>query len=220
MIKVMNLTKDYKAEGMVTSALKGISFEIDDGEFVAIMGASGSGKSTLLHILGGMDKPTQGEYFYNDKAVHEMTANELDIFRRESVSFVFQNFALMKYYTVEENVEMPLLSMNVKKSERKKIVKECLEKMGIEHLAKKLPIHISGGEQGRCAIARALAGQSDLFLADEPTGALDQNTGKEIIKVLKTVHEMGKTVIIITHDSKVAEYADRTIRISDGIIEE
>lgn len=180
------------------------------------MGASGSGKSTLLHILGGMDKLTSGEYYYNDEAVHDMSMGRLNIFRRDHVSFVFQNAALMKYYTVAENIEMPLLSMNVGKKERKKIIEEKMEAVGIAHLAKKLPIHISGGEQTRTAIARALAGDNELLLADEPTGALDQTTGKEIMEVFKKVHEMGKTIILITHDPNVAAYADRIIRIEDG----
>lgn len=218
MIKLIHVKKDYTEGGVVTNALKDINLEVKDGEFVAIMGASGSGKSTLLHILGGMDKLTEGEYFYNDEAVHDMSMGRLNIFRRDHVSFVFQNAALMKYYTVAENIEMPLLSMNVGKKERKKIIKEKMEAVGIAHLAKKLPIHISGGEQTRTAIARALAGDNELLLADEPTGALDQTTGKEIMEVFKKVHEMGKTIILITHDPNVAAYADRIIRIEDGKI--
>ena len=218
MIKLIHVKKDYTEGGVVTNALKDINLEVKDGEFVAIMGASGSGKSTLLHILGGMDKLTSGEYFYNDEAVHDMSMGRLNIFRRDHVSFVFQNAALMKYYTVAENIEMPLLSMNVGKKERKKIIEEKREAVGIAHLAKKLPIHISGGEQTRTAIARALAGDNELLLADEPTGALDQTTGKEIMEVFKKVHEMGKTIILITHDPNVAAYADRIIRIEDGKI--
>ena len=213
MIKLIHVKKDYTEGGVVTNALKDINLEVKDGEFVAIMGASGSGKSTLLHILGGMDKLTSGEYYYNDEAVHDMSMGRLNIFRRDHVSFVFQNAALMKYYTVAENIEMPLLSMNVGKKERKKIIEEKMEAVGIAHLAKKLPIHISGGEQTRTAIARALAGDNELLLADEPTGALDQTTGKEIMEVFKKVHEMGKTIILITHDPNVAAYADRIIRI-------
>ena len=215
MIKLIHVKKDYTEGGVITNALKDINLEVKDGEFVAIMGASGSGKSTLLHILGGMDKLTSGEYYYNDEAVHDMSMGRLNIFRRDHVSFVFQNAALMKYYTVAENIEMPLLSMNVGKKERKKIIEEKMEAVGIAHLAKKLPIHISGGEQTRTAIARALAGDNELLLADEPTGALDQTTGKEIMEVFKKVHEMGKTIILITHDPNVAAYADRIIRIED-----
>ena len=218
MIKLIHVKKDYTEGGVITNALKDINLEVKDGEFVAIMGASGSGKSTLLHILGGMDKLTSGEYYYNDEAVHDMSMGRLNIFRRDHVSFVFQNAALMKYYTVAENIEMPLLSMNVGKKERKKIIEEKREAVGIAHLAKKLPIHISGGEQTRTAIARALAGDNELLLADEPTGALDQTTGKEIMEVFKKVHEMGKTIILITHDPNVAAYADRIIRIEDGKI--
>lgn len=218
MIKLIHVKKDYTEGGVITNALKDINLEVKDGEFVAIMGASGSGKSTLLHILGGMDKLTSGEYYYNDEAVHDMSMGRLNIFRRDHVSFVFQNAALMKYYTVAENIEMPLLSMNVGKKERKKIIEEKMEAVGIAHLAKKLPIHISGGEQTRTAIARALAGDNELLLADEPTGALDQTTGKEIMEVFKKVHEIGKTIILITHDPNVAAYADRIIRIEDGKI--
>jgi putative ABC transport system ATP-binding protein len=218
MIKLIHVKKDYTEGGVITNALKDINLEVKDGEFVAIMGASGSGKSTLLHILGGMDKLTSGEYYYNDEAVHDMSMGRLNIFRRDHVSFVFQNAALMKYYTVAENIEMPLISMNVGKKERKKIIEEKMEAVGIAHLAKKLPIHISGGEQTRTAIARALAGDNELLLADEPTGALDQTTGKEIMEVFKKVHEMGKTIILITHDPNVAAYADRIIRIEDGKI--
>ena len=218
MIKLIHVKKDYTEGGVITNALKDINLEVKDGEFVAIMGASGSGKSTLLHILGGMDKLTSGEYYYNDEAVHDMSMGRLNIFRRDHVSFVFQNAALMKYYTVAENIEMPLLSMNVGKKERKKIIEEKMEAVGIAHLAKKLPIHISGGEQTRTAIASALAGDNELLLADEPTGALDQTTGKEIMEVFKKVHEMGKTIILITHDPNVAAYADRIIRIEDGKI--
>lgn len=218
MIKLIHVKKDYTEGGVITNALKDINLEVKDGEFVAIMGASGSGKSTLLHILGGMDKLTSGEYYYNDEAVHDMSMGRLNIFRRDHVSFVFQNAALMKYYTVAENIEMPLLSMNVGKKERKKIIEEKMEAVGIAHLAKKLPIHISGGEQTRTAIARALAGDNELLLADEPTGVLDQTTGKEIMEVFKKVHEMGKTIILITHDPNVAAYADRIIRIEDGKI--
>lgn len=218
MIKLIHVKKDYTEGGVITNALKDINLEVKDGEFVAIMGASGSGKSTLLHILGGMDRLTSGEYYYNDEAVHDMSMGRLNIFRRDHVSFVFQNAALMKYYTVAENIEMPLLSMNVGKKERKKIIEEKMEAVGIAHLAKKLPIHISGGEQTRTAIARALAGDNELLLADEPTGALDQTTGKEIMEVFKKVHEMGKTIILITHDPNVAAYADRIIRIEDGKI--
>ena len=217
MIGVNNLKKDYFSEGVVTTALKDINLEIKKGEFVAIMGASGSGKSTLLHIRGGMDGITSGQYFYNDIPVHEMTAHDLNLFRRKYVDFVFQDASLMQYYSVFENIEMPLLSMNMTKKERKAIVEEKMEMVEISHLAKKRPPHLSGGEQTRVAIARALVCDKDLLLADEPTGALDQKTGTEVMKVFKAVHDSGKSIVLITHDPNVAAYADRIIRIQDGV---
>ena len=220
MIKLIHVKKDYTEGGVVTNALKDINLEVKDGEFVAIMGASGSGKSTLLHILGGMDKLTSGEYYYNDEAVHDMSMGRLNIFRRDHVSFVFQNAALMKYYTVAENIEMPLLSMNVGKKERKKIIEEKMEAVGIAHLAKKLPIHISGGEQTRTAIARALAGDNELLLADEPTGALDYNTGKQILKLLQdTCRERGVTVVVITHNLALTAMGDKVIKVKNGVVD-
>lgn len=218
MIELRNIVKIYDTEGVKTEALKGIDLKIDMGEYVAIMGASGSGKSTLLHILGGMDKATSGEYLYNNIRVNELKESKLHEFRKNNVSFIFQNFALMKYYTVFENVEMPLLSRGLSSKERKKIVREMLELVGIAELEKKLPIHISGGQQQRCAIARALASGNELILADEPTGALDSKTGQEIMEVFKKVREMGKTVVVITHDANVAEKADRIVRLEDGRI--
>ena len=219
MIKLIHVKKDYTEGGVITNALKDINLEVKDGEFVAIMGASGSGKSTLLHILGGMDKLTSGEYFYNDEAVHDMSMGRLNIFRRDHVSFVFQNAALMKYYTVAENIEMPLLSMNVGKKERKKIIEEKMEAVGIAHLAKKLPIHISGGEQTRTAIARALAGDNELLLADEPTGALDSKSARELLVTMEKMNkEMNATILMVTHDAFTASYSKRVIFIKDGHI--
>lgn len=218
MIELRNIVKIYDTEGVKTEALRGIDLKIDMGEYVAIMGASGSGKSTLLHILGGMDKATSGEYLYNNIRVNELKESKLHEFRKNNVSFIFQNFALMKYYTVFENVEMPLLSRGLSAKERKKTVREMLELVGIADLEKKLPIHISGGQQQRCAIARALASGNELILADEPTGALDSKTGQEIMEVFKKVREMGKTVVVITHDANVAEKADRIVRLEDGRI--
>ncbi len=218
MIRMINVSKIYDSDGVMTEALRGVSLEICDGEYVAVMGTSGSGKSTLLNIIGGMDSVSGGEYYYNDLKVHEMSSSKLHIFRRDFVSFVFQNFELMKYYTVAENVEMPLLSKRMSASQRKKIVKEKLELLGISELAKKRPSHISGGQQQRCAIARALCSGNELLLADEPTGSLDQNTGSGIMDIFDRLNEMGKTIILITHDPNVAARAKRVIRICDGQI--
>lgn len=218
MIKLENVVKIYGSNESKTVALDGVSLEINDGEMLAIMGASGSGKSTMLNIIGAMDELTEGKYFYDDVEVNALKGNKLHKFRKENVSFIFQNFALMNDYTVYENVELPLLTKNISKKDRKKIVMEQLEVMGIKDLAKKFPTKISGGQQQRCAIARALASGNQLILADEPTGALDRKTGEDIMEAFRRMNELGKTVIIITHDENVAEKCDRVIRISDGKI--
>lgn len=220
MITLSQVTKTYYNGECPTPALKGIDLTVEDGEYIAIMGTSGSGKSTLLNIIGGMDTLTEGEYFYNDISVHQLKGNELHQFRKEHVSFVFQQFALMNHYTVFENVEIPLLAKGFPKKERKRIVMERLEQMGIADLAKKLPIHISGGQQQRCAIARALASDNSIILADEPTGALDKNTGMEIMTLLQEINQQGKTLLVITHDPGIAAMAHRIIRLEDGCIQE
>ena len=216
MIRLNNVRKTYVTGDVSTAALNGISLEIEDGAYISIMGTSGSGKSTLLNILGGMDRLTEGEYFYNDIAVHELKENELHNFRKESVGFIFQQFALMKHYTVFENVEIPLIALNIPKKKRKEIVMQSLDMVGIADYWKKLPANLSGGQQQRCAIARALVANKNIILADEPTGALDKMTGQEIMKILKKVNQQGKTVIVVTHDENVAQMGDRIIRIEDG----
>lgn len=218
MIRIRNLKKIYETDGISTNALNGINLEITKGEFVAIMGASGSGKTTLLNIIGGMDRPTSGEYFFDNVEIHNMSVNELHLFRKNNISFVFQSFELMKYYTVFENVEMPLIAKNIKKKLRKKIVDEVLEKVGIADLSGKFPSQISGGQKQRTAIARALASGNEIILADEPTGSLDRQTGKEIMEIFSSLNKIGKTIILITHDKNVASIADRIITISDGCL--
>ena len=221
MIRLNNVRKTYVTGDVSTAALNGISLEIEDGAYISIMGTSGSGKSTLLNILGGMDRLTEGEYFYNDIAVHELKENELHNFRKENVGFIFQQFALMKHYTIFENVEIPLIALNIPKKKRKEIVMQSLDMVGIADYWKKLPANLSGGQQQRCAIARALVARAlvkepEIILADEPTGALDKMTGQEIMKILKKVNQQGKTVIVVTHDENVAQMGDRIIRIEDG----
>ena len=218
MIKLENVVKIYGKNESKTVALDGVSLEINDGDMIAVMGASGSGKSTLLNIIGAMDEPTKGKYYYDDVEVNTLKGNKLHKFRKDNVSFIFQNFALMNDYTVYENVELPLLTKKINKSQRKKIVMEQLELMGIKELAKKFPTKISGGQQQRCAIARALASGNQLILADEPTGALDKKTGEDIMDAFKKLNELGKTVIIITHDENVAKKCNKVIQISDGKI--
>lgn len=216
MIKLENITKDYINGKNRTMALRGIDLDIEEGSFTAIVGTSGSGKSTLLNILGGMDTATDGRYYFYDETVSDYNHIKLQKFRKEKISFVFQNFALMNRYSVYENVEMPLLIRRVRN--KKKIVMDCLEQMGIADMAKKYPTQLSGGQQQRCAIARALAADTPLLLADEPTGALDRETGNDIMNCFKKVHNDGKTIILITHDMDIAGQCQNIIRIEDGLI--
>ncbi|MBD5137286.1 MAG: ABC transporter ATP-binding protein [Lachnospiraceae bacterium] len=219
MIELKNVSKIYKNGNECTKAADEINLVINEGEFIAIMGSSGSGKSTLLNIIGCMDEITSGEYFLNNIPIHGKKMQKLHKIRRENISFVFQNFALMNHYSVYENVEIPLIAQNIKKKERKRIIEEKLKLLGIDELKGKLPTQISGGQQQRCAIARALAADNNIILADEPTGALDKRTGLEIMDILISINRtQKKTVIIVTHDEKIAEKADRIIRIEDGRI--
>ena len=221
MIQLNNVVKIYnKGTSSAVAALNGVTLTIGDGEFVSIMGPSGSGKSTLLHILGCMDTMTEGEYELDGIRVQDLKPEQLHKIRGSKISFVFQQFALMNTYTVFENVELPLLSQKVGKKERKRIVNEKLNQLGIADLSRKLPGKISGGQQQRTAIARALASGSSIILADEPTGALDQHTSQEVMEVLKAINEEGKTIIIVTHDPNIASKTKRCIQIVDGRIVE
>lgn len=219
MIKLENVTKIYGGKDNQTVALDGVNISIEDGEMLAIMGPSGSGKSTLLNIIGAMDTLTSGDYYFDDIKVNTLSDKKIHQFRKNNISFVFQNFALMGNYTVFENVELPLISKGVSAKNRRQIVNEQLKLMGIDELAKKYPAKISGGQQQRCAIARALASGNKLILADEPTGALDHKTGEDIMDTFVRLNEMGKTIIIITHDINVARKCKRIITIKDGKIE-
>lgn len=218
MIELISVSKIYKNGSAEYSALKDVNLYIEQGEFVAIMGTSGAGKTTLLNIIGCMDRMTTGQYIYDGMDISKYNNKQLHKFRKEHIGFVFQNFALMDNYTVYENIEMPLLARKVKK--RKQIILDVMKEFNIEELAKKLPSNISGGEQQRCALARAIVADTPVILADEPTGSLDSKTGQEIMEYIKKLNDKGKTVIMITHDSDVANYADRIIRIEDGIIHE
>ena len=218
MIILENIIKDYSNKEQVTHALRGVNVKIEEGEFVAIVGTSGSGKSTLLNIIGAMDHATSGKYIFDGKEITSCNLKELHKFRKENISFVFQNFALMDKYTVYENVEMPLIARHIR--HRKSIVMDYLERMGIAELKNKIPSHLSGGQQQRCAIARAMAADTPVLLADEPTGALDQNTSNEIMKCFEEINKNGKTVILITHDINIANRCKRIIHIEDGKIVE
>jgi len=215
MIRLENITKIYNEKVDDTKALDDVSLKIEDGEFVAVMGASGSGKSTLLKIIGCMDTPTAGKYFLDNTEVTVASRSQVHKLRKEKIGYVFQHFALMDYYTAYENIELPLLAANVKRKERKRIILKQMEHLGILSERNKLPGKMSGGQQQRVAIARALVTNADIILADEPTGALDQKTGHEL---LKEINKSGKTVIIVTHDEGIAKMTNRIITISDGKI--
>ncbi|MDD6770133.1 MAG: ABC transporter ATP-binding protein [Inconstantimicrobium porci] len=218
LIKLQNISKVYGKNDYKTEALKNISLNIDKGEYLAIMGPSGSGKSTLLNIIGCMDNQTSGKYYLKDNDISLMNNKELSIIRNQSISFIFQHFALMKDYTIYDNVELPLSFRKITKRKKKGLVMNCLKELHIEEQYKKKPNQLSGGQQQRAAIARALCSDAKIILADEPTGALDQKTGKDIMNILTKLNNQGKTIIIITHDPLIASYCKRILTIKDGQI--
>ncbi|SEF70003.1 putative ABC transport system ATP-binding protein [Eubacterium ruminantium] len=219
MIKLEGVRKRFKNGNIEVPVLRGLDLTIADGELVALMGASGSGKSTLLHILGGVDRVTEGNYFFDDIEVSKLSNSKVEDFRRKNAGFIFQQYALMEEYTVYENIALPLTIKGMPRKEIKKKVNEVMESLGLKELADKKPRKLSGGEQQRTAIARAIVSDKKLILADEPTGALDSENGENIMELLVKIHESSdKTIIVVTHDEKIAGYCDRIIRIKDGKI--
>ena len=218
MLKVTDIKKSFVTEEVETVALNGISFEVKEGEFVAIMGPSGCGKSTLLNILGLLDNPTEGSYKLLDKEVGKLKEKDRTMFRKGNIGFVFQSFNLIDELSVEENVELPLIYMGVKHSERKERVKKMLERMSISHRTRHFPQQLSGGQQQRVAIARALVSNPKLILADEPTGNLDSKNGQDVMTLLKELNDEGTTIIMVTHSQHDASYASRVICMLDGKI--
>ena len=218
MIEMKNIRKSFPLDGDKKIVLDGISMKIEDGEMVAVMGASGSGKTTLLNILGCLEEADEGTYLCNGQDITNMKSSTMEQFRKNTISFVFQQFALIGDETVGDNIALPLKARNVPRAKRKQIISSVADKLGIADQLKKKPALISGGQQQRCAIARALVTDNPIILADEPTGALDQKTGLEIMEILRELSREGKTVIIVTHDEKVAGMADRIIRIEDGCL--
>jgi putative ABC transport system ATP-binding protein len=215
-----NIKKTYRMGDLEIEVLRSVNLSIEKGEFVAIMGTSGSGKTTLMNIIGCLDVPTSGRYMLADREVSNLTDDELSEIRNEHIGFVFQNFYLLPYATVLENVLLPSLYFKGRRDSTERLVTDLLGLVGLEERAKFRPNQLSGGEQQRVAIARALINEPELLLADEPTGQLDSKTAKEIMGIISRMNEQGKTVILITHDSAIAAYAKRLIQIKDGIISE
>ena len=218
MIKVENLSKIFRTDEIETTALNGVSLEIKDGEFVAIMGPSGCGKSTLLNILGLLDNPSGGSYQLGDTEMAGLKEKERTKFRKGNIGFVFQSFNLIDELNVFENIELPLKYLNISSSERKKRVTEIMKRMNISHRAKHFPRQLSGGQQQRVAIARAVVANPKLILADEPTGNLDSKNGLEVMNLLTELNQEGTTIVMVTHSPKDAAKAQRTIDLLDGRI--
>lgn len=218
LIKLKNISKVYKNNFIETKALDNISLTIKKGEFVAIMGPSGSGKSTLLHILGLLDKPTSGQYFFQEKLVSRLTEDELADFRNKEIGFVFQAYNLLPRITALKNVALPLVYAEVGKKEREKIALEKLKEVGLEDKIFHFPNQLSGGQQQRVAIARALVNNPSIILADEPTGNLASSQAYEIMNIFKQLHKKGKTIVLITHEKDIALFAQRIVKIKDGKI--
>ncbi|WP_251868046.1 ABC transporter ATP-binding protein [Enterococcus malodoratus] len=221
MIKLEHIYKYYDTGGTRLNVLDDISFSIDAGEFVAIMGPSGSGKSTLINLLGFIDRNFEGDYLFNGREIANFEDEELSVIRNRSVGFVFQNFSLIENLTVAENVELPLLYNGTKHNETQKKVAEALARVGLADKLNQLPNQLSGGQQQRVAIARALINQPSFIIADEPTGALDTHTTEEIMQLFKQLNDEGVTIILVTHDPETVVYCDRLLKIRDGkMIEE
>ena len=220
MITLSNIKKVFRTEEIDTWALREVSLEVKEGEFVAIMGPSGCGKSTLLNIMGLLDTPTEGTYTFDGKDVSQLSERERTKIRKGTIGFVFQSFNLIDDLNVYENVELPLLYMGVPARERKKRVEAILDRMAMSHRRKHFPCQLSGGQQQRIAIARAVVGEPKIILADEPTGNLDSKNSKEVMDLLCELHEKGTTIVMVTHSQHNASFADRIINLYDGQIVE
>ncbi len=220
LIELSGITKIYNTGKVSVRALDRVSFKVNSGEMLSIMGPSGSGKSTLMHIIGFLDRPSDGEYFFKGQDTTRFSDEELARIRNKEIGFVFQSFNLLGRFTAIENVELPLVYAGIRSKERKERAMSMLEKVGLSHRAHHTPLEMSGGERQRVAIARALVNDPSLILADEPTGNLDTKTGAEIMDIFKRLHEEGKTLIIVTHDPEIAGICERIVKIRDGRIVE
>ena len=219
LIEVINLKKTYFSDNMETPVLKGISLGIEKGEFVAIMGPSGSGKSTLLHMLGFLDEFTSGVYNFEDKPAKSYSKNEVANIRNEKMGFIFQAFNLLPKSSVVDNVKLPLFYSKTKEKDWDKLALSSIDRVGLSHRVNYEANQLSGGEKQRVAIARALVNNPDVIFADEPTGNLDTKSGGQIMEILESINKQGKTIILITHETYTAQYAQRIIHLKDGVIE-
>jgi putative ABC transport system ATP-binding protein len=219
MLEIKKITKVYKMGEVLVNALRGVSFHIDKGQFVAIMGPSGSGKSTLMHIIGCLDHPSEGSFIMDGEDISKVNDNKLAEIRNKKIGFVFQQFNLLNRVNILNNVEVPLIYAGVNSKKRKNLVKQVLENVGLSNRLKHRPNEISGGEKQRAAIARALVNNPLIILADEPTGNLDSKNGEEIMKIFNKLHQEGHTIIVVTHELEIAKYAQRIIHLRDGVIE-
>jgi putative ABC transport system ATP-binding protein len=218
MLKLHNMYKVYQTDEVETVALNGVNLEIGQEEFVAIMGPSGCGKSTLLNIVGMLDSPSDGDYYFFDENVAPYSEAQRSEIRKMNIGFIFQNFNLIDELSVAENIEMALLYHNMPSAQRKKRVDEVMDRMGIAHRAKHMPGQLSGGQQQRVAVARAVVGNQPLILADEPTGNLDSVHGQEVMELLRSLNKEGTTIVMVTHSPAHADYAHRTVNLFDGHI--
>src|SRR5690554_5600450 len=218
-IEIQNITRHYKMGQTVVKALDGVTFDVMENEYIAIMGPSGSGKSTLMNMIGCLDTPTSGEYILNNNKVSEMDDAELAEVRNREIGFVFQTFNLLPRTSCLANVELPLIYAGIKAQERKERATEVLTKVGLGSRLDHKPNELSGGQRQRVAIARALVNKPSILLADEPTGNLDSKTGEEIMLLFEELHRQGNTIIVVTHENEIAEHARRIVRLRDGVIE-
>ncbi|MGI9221268.1 MAG: ABC transporter ATP-binding protein [Woeseiaceae bacterium] len=216
MLKLHNMYKVYRTDEVETVALNGVNLEINQGDFVAIMGPSGCGKSTLLNIVGLLDNPSEGDYYFFDENVAKYTESQRSAIRKKNIGFIFQSFNLIDELNVSENIELALLYHNMPAAQRKKRVDEVMDRMGIAHRAKHMPGQLSGGQQQRVAVARAVVGDQPLILADEPTGNLDSVHGQEVMETLRSLNAEGTTIVMVTHSSAHSDYARRTVNLFDG----
>lgn len=216
LIEIHDISKNYESGDTSINAIKNMNFYIDDGEFITIMGQSGSGKSTLLSVLGALNHPSFGKVLIDSMDLYNLSTEQRADFRSEYIGFIFQSFQLVPYLTVIENVEIPMAVTGIKKKDQREMAMDVLRIVGLEQKSDRLPDQLSGGEQERVAIARAIVNKPPLILADEPTGNLDSNTATGIMELLKSLNKDGHTIIMVTHNQKMSEYASRTINIVDG----